>query len=106
MLGDVQVRIAKQSFTKDDAGTLALKALGFLASDEARIMRFLRLTGLEPEQLRAQAGETETLIAVLDHLMGDQSLLFVFAAEEGVKPERIETARALLSGVNNPGVWL
>jgi hypothetical protein len=92
--------------TREEAEALSLTALAFLASDGPRLVRFLQLTGLEPEALRAQAGEPETLIAVYDHLLGDQSLLLVFASEAGVAPEQIEDARRLLSGNNNPGVWL
>ncbi len=45
-------------------------------------------------------------MAVLDHLMGDQSLLLVFASAAGVAPERIEEARRLISGNSNAGDWL
>lgn len=96
----------KQTLTMDDAIALALKGLTFLASDGPRLTRFLRLTGMEPDDLRAQAGEDATLIAVLDHLLSDQSLLLVFAAEIPVPPERVEQARVLLAGSSSQGVWL
>lgn|SRR5690349_18733472 len=98
--------MAKQTFTRDQAEALSLKALVFLASDEARLTRFLQLTGLAPETLRAQADTPEILAAVLDHILADQTLLLVFAAGEAIEPDQIERARVLISGVDNPGVWL
>lgn len=97
--------MAKRSLTREQAEALSLMALAFLAGDGARLVRFLQLTGLEPDELRTRAGEAETLTAVLDHLLGDQTLLLVFASEAAVAPEQIEEARRLLSGNSNPGVW-
>jgi len=93
----------KQKLTSDEAASLALKGLGFLASEEARLTRFLRLTGIATDDLRAQAGEEATMVAVLDHLLADQSLLLVFAAEMQVAPERVEEARVSLTGSNSQG---
>jgi hypothetical protein len=100
------MRMGKQRLTGDEAEALALRALGFLAADAARIGRFLRLTGISPDVLREQAGEPAVLVAVLEHLLADQSLLLVFSAEAATCPSRLEEARALLSGIGNPGVWL
>jgi hypothetical protein len=98
--------MAKQRLTREDAEALALNSLAFLASDEARLTRFLQLTGLTPEALRHQAGDPSTLSSVLDYVLSDQSLLLVFASEAGIPPERVEDARALVSGIDNPKVWL
>lgn len=96
----------KQKLTPDEAASFALKGLAFLASDTARLTRFLQLTGIDPDDLRAQAGEPATMVAVLDHLLADQSLLLVFAAEIQVEPERVEEARVSLTGSSSQGVWL
>lgn len=98
--------MAKQRLTTDAAEALALNALSFLASDADRLTRFMQLTGLSPDTLRAQAAEPATLSSVLDYLLSDQTLLLVFAADVGVAPEQVEDARALVSGIDNPGVWL
>ncbi len=37
------------------------------------------------------------LIAVLDHLMGDESLLLMFAAEKGIAAETLVAAHARLT---------
>src|SRR5262245_27185773 len=87
----------------EEATTLALLALGFLAEEPQRLVRFLALTGLGPAELKAQAGSAATLAAVLEHLLGDESLLFVFAASKGVAPELIAPAHAILAGDGTRG---
>lgn len=83
--------------TAEDAATLALAGLTFLAEDGPRLGRFLALTGLGPDQLRAVADAPETLLAVFDHLLGDESLLLVFTASKGIAPETVAPARAALA---------
>jgi hypothetical protein len=82
----------------DDAASLAIAALGFLAADEERLGRFLALTGLGPESLRSAAGQPDFLAGVLTHLMEDEPLLLAFAAEAGQRPERVARAQAVLAG--------
>lgn len=72
---------------RDEAETLGINALQFLASDPERLGRFLALTGIGPAELKASAGEPHLLAAVLDHLLRDESLLLVFAAEYRIAPE-------------------
>ncbi|WP_072390481.1 DUF3572 domain-containing protein [Hyphomicrobium sp. CS1GBMeth3] len=83
--------------TAEEAETMALAGLAFLAEDGARLGRFLALTGIEPDQLRAVAGAPETLLAVLDYLLGDESLLLVFTASKGIAPEAVEPTRHALA---------
>jgi hypothetical protein len=83
--------------TAEEAATLALAGLSFLAEDTPRLGRFLALTGIGPDQLRAVADAPETLLAVLDHLLGDESLLLVFAASKGIAPETVAPARIALA---------
>ncbi|WP_020087298.1 DUF3572 domain-containing protein [Hyphomicrobium zavarzinii] len=83
--------------TAESASTLALTGLSFLAEDGPRLGRFLALTGIGPDQLRAAAGAPETLLAVLDYLLGDESLLLVFTASKGFAPESVEPSRAALA---------
>ena len=79
-----------------DAETLALQILAFLAEYRRRLERFLALTGMRPEALQTKAGETDTLLAVTQHLLDDESLLLVFASQAGVAPEHIDEAHRLL----------
>lgn len=83
--------------SQDEAEALALMALAFLAEDPMRLGRFLSLTGIAPEELRQAADAPPTLAAVLDHLMGDESLLLMFAAEKGIAAERLVAAHGRLT---------
>jgi hypothetical protein len=51
-----------------------------------------------PAELRETAGTPGGLAAVLDHLLGDESLLMVFAATAGLDPAQIGPARDTLAG--------
>jgi hypothetical protein len=87
-----------QLLTIDDAKTLALQGLTFLASDAERLSRFLTLTGIAPSELRGWDANPGLQGAVLEHLLADESLLLVFAAEIDAPPERIAPAYQLLYG--------
>ncbi len=83
--------------TPEDSANLALAALTFLAEDGPRLGRFLALTGIGPDELRAVADAPETLLGVLDHVLADESLLLVFTASKGIAPEAVAPARAVLA---------
>lgn len=85
----------------EEAEVIALKGLTFLASDADRLSRFLDVTGLSLEAIRRQAAEPAFLGAVLDHVLSDQTLLFLFAETDDIPPRRIESARALLPGASH-----
>lgn len=80
----------------EDAETIALQGLGFLAQEPERLGRFLALTGMGPAELRDRAQTPQVLLAILEHLMQDESLLLVFSAEAGIDPEAIAPAHARL----------
>ena len=80
----------------DQAETIAVSALAFLAGDVGRLGRFLALTGIGPGELRAEARTPRVLAAVLAHLLEDESLLLVFCAHDGIKPALIAAAHAVL----------
>lgn len=82
----------------DEAEKLALTALAFLAGDGQRLTRFLQLTGIAPDRLLTDAGQTATLVAVLEHLASDESLLLVFASSANIDPAEILPALELLRG--------
>ena len=82
----------------EDAEVIALRALGFLASDGERLERFMALSGLTLPAIRQQAGDPAFLAGVLDHVLGDQSLLLMFAEAEDLRPEQVERCRARLPG--------
>jgi hypothetical protein len=81
-----------------DAEVIGIQALGFLAGEPERLERFLALTGVLPEDLRRRAGEPELLTAVLDHVLADETLLFLFADAAGLHPSEVADARRELPG--------
>ena len=69
---------------KPDRGTaeaLAIAALTFIAEEPERLGRFLALSGIGPESLRAAACESGFLLGVLDYLTNDESLLIAFSTD-------------------------
>jgi hypothetical protein len=78
--------------SRDEAETMAIAALAFLAGDPERLSRFLALSGLDPVHLRQAAAEPGFLAGVLAHLAGDERMLVEFAAAQGVPPERVASA--------------
>jgi hypothetical protein len=89
---------AKQpQLSKAAAESIAIEGLTFLAGNPARLDRFLALSGLGRDNLRAAAGEPGFLAGVLDHLASDESLLLAFAANARHAPETIAKARDILS---------
>ena len=84
--------------SREAAEALAIQALNFLATEPARLSRFLALSGLAPESIRAAAAESGFLAGVLAHLGEDETLLVAFAAEAGVTPAEVDRARRLLAG--------
>ncbi|MEI2806721.1 MAG: DUF3572 domain-containing protein [Albidovulum sp.] len=87
-----------RSQSPDGANVIALKALGFLASEPERLERFMTLTGLSPQAIRKQATEPQFLAGVLDYVLADQTLLLLFAEWEGLNPEAVVRARRQLPG--------
>ena len=84
--------------TTAEAEEVAIAALAFLAAEPGRLARFMGATGLDVGDLARGAAGPEVLGAMLDHLLEDESLLLVFAAEHRIAPERVGPARQALSG--------
>ncbi|MGL4634490.1 MAG: DUF3572 domain-containing protein [Beijerinckiaceae bacterium] len=83
---------------REDAEEIAVQALGFIAGDPEKLEKFLALTGLGPENLRAAAQEPHFLGQIVNHIADNESLLLAFAANQGLAPEKIMRAQHLLSG--------
>ncbi|WP_290543862.1 DUF3572 domain-containing protein [Aestuariivirga sp.] len=88
----------KAGNNSEDAEILAIDAIGFLASDSERLQRFMDLSGLDVAAIRAGAAKPAFLGFILDHLLGDESLLLIFAEEQRIRPERIVQLRRKLPG--------
>jgi len=75
---------------------VALHALGWTLSDDARADRFLALTGLTPEDLRARLDEPAMLAAALRFLEAHEPDLIACAEALDVKPADLVLARERL----------
>jgi Protein of unknown function (DUF3572) len=81
---------------RDTAEMLAIQALAFIAGEPDRLARFLDMSGIAPEEIRAAARDGGFLAGVLEHMLGDESLLVAFAESAGINPGEIARARAAL----------
>jgi hypothetical protein len=79
------------------AEELAIAALGFIAGEPERLGRFLALTGIGPESIRAAARAPNFLLGVLDHVASEESLLLAFAEHGGIDPAEVARARDTLA---------
>ena len=81
------------STNPEEASAIGVKALQFLAGDPVQLHRFLDLSGLGAGQLRAAAAQPAFFAGLLDFLLGHEATLLAFAAEAGLTPEAIVSAR-------------
>lgn len=84
--------------TREQAETVALQALGHIASDDALMGAFLMATGADITDLRRRAAEPAFLGAVLDFLLQEDARVLDFAEGAGLAPTVPATARAALPG--------
>ncbi len=82
------------------AENLAVKALQYIAGDHELLQRFLAITGVAPEDLRALAGTAEFRAGLMEFITNDEPTLLAFAASVGEEPQVVANAGALLSGGN------
>jgi hypothetical protein len=81
-----------------DAEALALSALAAMLSDERRARRFLDLSGIGTDELRARAGEPALLAALIRFLEAHEPDLIAVAEDLGVAPQELVAAREALEG--------
>ena len=79
-----------------DARALGLLALATAVSDERRAQRFLDLTGIGTDELRARAGEPALLAALIRFLEAHEPDLLAVAEGLDVNPEALVSARRQL----------
>ena len=86
----------RRDTTREQAETLAIGALGFLAGEPEALGGFLRLSGIDPANLRAAAAEPGFLAGLLDYFLANEALLVDYSRQAGIAPEEIGRARAVL----------
>jgi len=77
---------------------LAVQALAFFAEEPERFGGFLAATGLTIERIRTAARAPDFLAGVLEHMLGEESLLIAFAEGAGIDPAEIARAHSALGG--------
>jgi hypothetical protein len=81
-----------------DPETLALRVLAHVAQDQDLLPRFLAVSGLDADSLRARAGDPALLGGLLDFVLFDDALVLRLAQELEVEPEAFARARQRLPG--------
>ena len=94
----------RDQVSRNTAEMLAIQALAFIAEDPERLARFLGLSGIAADEIRAAARQSAFLTGVLEHMLGDENLLIAFAASAGIDPGMIARARSVLGGPEESGV--
>ncbi|MEP9373146.1 DUF3572 domain-containing protein [Mesorhizobium sp. KR1-2] len=83
----------QQVSTREGAETIAIQALGFIASDPDLLPRFLAITGIEASAIRHAAQEPGFLAGVLQFVLAHEPTLLGFCEASGIAPG--EVAKAL-----------
>ena len=86
------------SISPHDPHALALAALAATLSDMRRARRFIDLTGIGTEELRARAGDARLLSALIRFLEAHERDLLDVSEELGVSPNLLVQARRDLEG--------
>jgi hypothetical protein len=84
--------------TPTDPQALALAALAATLGEDRRARRFLDLTGIGTDELRARAGDPALLAALLRFLEAHEPDLVSVSEELGVSPDLLVQARRELEG--------
>ena len=82
---------------RSDAESVAIQVLNFIVADVGRIIRFLNVTGLQPETIRTSATSSQFLLGVLEYVAKDDELLKAINQELQVRPTAILAAIVHLS---------
>ncbi|MGL4280653.1 MAG: DUF3572 domain-containing protein [Albidovulum sp.] len=83
---------------RDEAETVALKALGWIVGADDQRDGFLAVSGLAPEDLMRRAGEPEVLLAVMDFLLAEDRRVIAFCDAAGLRYDTLASVRAALPG--------
>ena len=87
---------------REQAETLGLQALGWIAGQEELAGAFLGASGLSAEDIKERAADPEFLGFVLDYLLTDEEALIAFSDAAGVPHDHPLRARAGLPGGQLP----
>ncbi len=83
---------------KEQAETIALQALAFIAKDDELLAQFLAFSGLSPQDLKSRFRDPDFLGGVLDMILGDDAVLLDFCNAVSLSPDTLVKARRTLPG--------
>ncbi|CAA7614793.1 DUF3572 domain-containing protein [Magnetospirillum sp. SS-4] len=90
-------KVVIPKLTVEDAETIAIKAMAFIAADEDLMPRFINLTGCDSlDDVRGRLTERAFLGSVLDFVLGNEQTTIAFAQSLSMAPEVTMLARAKL----------
>lgn len=90
------------SQNRENAESLAIQALAFVAADPELLPRFLAITGIDASDIRRVAREPGFLAGVLQFIAAHEPTLMRFSEETGTPPQAVSAAlRALPFGDDN-----
>ena len=89
------------SLNASEASSITLNLVGFIASDDDRLERFLNLSGISLEDLRSGAANPAFQGFVLDYALQDEKLIVDFSVNAGIKADLIQMARFALPGASH-----
>lgn len=88
----------------DAASDIAIAGLQYIAGNSEELSRFVALTGVAPDDIRAIAGTPDFMVAVLDYFLGNEPTLLAFVAQAGLDAGDIRKARmAIVPEGQDPG---
>lgn len=88
----------KQVSNREEAESLAIEALLFIANDAELMPRFLNVTGIDAKDIRTAASANGFLAGVLQFILAHEPTLLAFANEAGYPPQSIGEAIRFLPG--------
>ena len=84
--------------TPVEARDIADAGFAHIAGDPELVTSLLAQSGCDPAGLRAMAQSPEFAVFVLDFLLEMDQRVLDFALDSGIKPQRVQMARAVLGG--------
>lgn len=83
---------------QEEAETIALQALAYLAQHQDLLEAFLTTTGLDVQDLKSHFREPDFLGGVLDVILKEDKVLLDFCNAVSISPETLVYARKALPG--------
>ncbi|MBN9252356.1 MAG: DUF3572 domain-containing protein [Hyphomicrobiales bacterium] len=83
---------------RENAESVAVAALGFIAADPELLRRFLAITGIDASMIRRAASEPGFLAGVLGFVLAHEPTLLNFAEQADIPPQKVGEALRKLPG--------